>query len=69
MANDPIVEKTIALPMDYVFTARIRPSSVKRTAVRLLPWAVVAMLPGTRQTKVARAVATRLFPLSRYKIR
>ena len=62
-------EKTISLPMDYVFVARIRPASVKRTAIRLLPWALVAMLPGKRQTKVASALARRLSPLYKYAIR
>ena len=69
MANDPVYEKTIQLPMSYVFTARIRPSSVKRTAIRLLPWALVMMLPGKRQTRFASAVAKRLSPLYKYAIR
>lgn len=69
MPDDQFFEKTIPLPMDYVFTARIRPASVKRTAIRLLPWALVAMLPGKRQTKIASAVARRLSPLYKYAIR
>lgn len=69
MADEQYFEKTVHLPLDYVFVARIRPASVKRTAIRLLPWAVVAMLPGKRQTKVASAIAKKLSPLYRYAIR
>ena len=69
MAQEPIYEKTIALPLGYVFTARARPSSIRRTAFRLLPWAIVAMTPAGRGTKVAQAVAKRLSPLAKYKIR
>jgi hypothetical protein len=69
VADDQYFEKTIQLPMSYVFVARIRPASVKRTTLRLLPWAFVAMLPGKRQTKVASAIAKRLSPLYKYGIR
>ena len=69
MAQEPIYEKTIALPLGYVFTARARQSSIRRTAFRLLPWAIVAMTPAGRGTKVAQAVAKRLSPLAKYKIR
>jgi hypothetical protein len=69
MANEQIIEKTINLPMGYVFVARARPSTIKRTAIKLLPWAIVAMLPGKKQTSVAMAIAKRLSPLSKYKIR
>ena len=69
MADDQYFERTIHLPMSYVFVARIRPATIRRTTLRLLPWAVVAMLPGKRQTKVAGAIARRLSPLYRYVIR
>jgi lipopolysaccharide biosynthesis protein len=67
--DDQYFEKTIPLPMSYVFVAWIRPATIKRTAIRLLPWALVAMLPGKRQTKVAAAIARRLSPLYRYAIK
>ena len=69
MPQEPIYEKTIALPLGYVFTARARPSSIRRTAIRLLPWAIVAMTPAGRGSKIARSVAKRLSPLAKYKIR
>ena len=69
MAQEPIYEKTIALPMGYVFTARASASTIRRTAFKLLPWALVAMLPAGRGTKVAMAVAKRVSPLAKYKIR
>ena len=69
MPQEPIYEKTIALPLGYVFTARARPSSIRRTAIRLLPWANVAMTPAGRGSKIAQSVAKRLSPLAKYKIR
>ncbi len=69
MPQDPIYEKTIALPLGYVFTARARPASIRRTALRLLPWALVVMAPAGRRSRVAQAVARRLSPLAKYKIR
>ena len=69
MPQEPIYEKTIALPLGYVFTARARPSSIRRTAIRLLPWAIVAMTPAGRALKIAQSVAKRLSPLAKYKIR
>ncbi len=69
MPQEPIYEKTITLPLGYVITARARPSSIRRTAFKLLPWALVAMTPAGRGTKIAMLVAKRLSPLSKYKIR
>lgn len=69
MPQEPIYEKTITLPLGYVFTARARPSSIRRTAIRLLPWAIVAMTPAGRGSKIAQSVAKRLSPLAKYKIR
>lgn len=67
---EPLHEKTIELPLDYVFTFRARPSTVRRTVVRLLPWAVVAMIPaGGRRARIATAAARRLSPLMRQTIR
>jgi hypothetical protein len=69
MQRDPIYEKTVVLPLGYVFTARARPSSIRRTAFKLLPWALVAMAPAGRGSKIAQSVAKRLSPLAKYKIR
>jgi hypothetical protein len=68
MPQEPIYEKTIVLPLGYVFTARARPSSIRRTVFKLLPWALVAMAPAGRSSKVAQTVAKRLSPLAKYKI-
>jgi hypothetical protein len=61
--NEPIFEKSMKLPYGYVFTARARPSTVKRTLLRLLPWAVYVALPQGRVAKAAFFVATRVSPL------
>jgi hypothetical protein len=70
MAQEPIFEKTFELPMDYVFTFRATPATIRRTAIRLLPWAIVAMLPsGTRQSRLAIGAATRFSPWARQRLR
>lgn len=69
MPQDPIYEKTLSLPFGYVFTARARPSTIRRTAIRLLPWALVAMAPAGRGSKIAQSVARRVSPLAKYRIR
>jgi hypothetical protein len=69
MSQEPIYEKTVTLPLGYAFTARARPSSIRRTAFRLLPWALVAMAPTGRASKISQSVAKRLSPLAKYKIR
>lgn len=70
MEPEPIFEKTISLPLGYVLTARARPSTIRRTAIRLLPWALVFAMPkGNRVGKVALAVAMRVSPLVKEKIR
>jgi hypothetical protein len=68
MEPEPVFEKTIRLPMGYAFTARARPSTMKRTVVRLLPWAVYAMLPPGRRAKIALAAARRFSPLVKQKV-
>lgn len=68
-SKDPIFEKSFPLPLGYTFTARARPSTVKRTVIRLLPWAVYAMLPTGRRAKLALGVARKISPLMRQKIR
>jgi len=68
MASEPIFEKSVALPLGYVFTARVRPSTVRRTVLRLLPWAAWAMLPPGRRAKLALLFARRFSPLVRQRI-
>jgi hypothetical protein len=65
--TEPIFEKTISMPLGYAFTARARPSTVRRTIIRLLPWAVFAMLPPGRRARIVRSVARRFSPLVRQK--
>jgi len=67
MAQEPVFEKTVSMPLGYVFTARARPSTVRRTIIRLLPWAMYAMLPPGRRARMALAFAKRFFPLVRQK--
>jgi hypothetical protein len=66
---EPIYEKTLQLPLGYTFTARARPSTIKRTAIRLLPWALYAAMPGGRGSKIALLAAQRLSPLVRSRLR
>jgi hypothetical protein len=61
--HEPIFERAIGLPFGYVITARARPSTVKRTALRLLPWAVYLALPQGRGSRLMLAVARRVSPL------
>jgi hypothetical protein len=65
--NEPIFEKSIKLPLGYAFTARARPSTVKRTLVRLLPWAIYVAMPQGRVAKAAFFLATRVSPLMKQK--
>jgi hypothetical protein len=66
---EPIFEKTIELPLGYSLTARARPSTIKRTVVRLLPWAVYAMMPSGRRARLALGVARRVSPIMKQKLR
>lgn len=68
MPAEPVFQKTVALPLGYVFTARVRPSTVRRTVIRLLPWAVYAMLPPGRRARTALRVARRFSPLVRERV-
>ncbi len=65
---EPVFEKTVALPLGYVFTARARPSTIRRTVFRLLPWAVYAMMPPGRLARITMRVAKRLSPLWKQRI-
>ncbi len=67
MEPEPVFEKTVSLPLGYAFTARARPSSVRRTVFRLLPWAVYAMMPPGRRARMALSFARRFSPLVKQK--
>ena len=69
MEREPIFERDIEIkPIGYTFSVRARPSTIRRTMLRLLPWAVYAALPhGGRMSKVALLFATRVSPLLKPK--
>jgi len=68
--REPVFEKSIEIkPIGYTFSVRLRPSTVRRTIVRLLPWAVFVALPQGRASKLAYFFANRLTPLAKQKIR
>ena len=69
MDDDPIFEKSVRLPFGYAFTARARPSTVKRTVIKLLPWALYAALPQGRIARIALFAATRVSPMMKQKIK
>jgi len=67
-SKQPIFEKSIVLPLGYSFTARARPSSIRRTALRLIPWAIYAAMPAGRRANLALRIARRVSPLMKQKI-
>jgi hypothetical protein len=69
MEPEPFFERTVNLPLGYTFTARARPSTVRRTVIRLLPWALYAALPQGRASRIGLALAMRLSPMLRQRMR
>ena len=70
MEPEPIFEKSIEIkPIGFTLSFRARPSTVRRTIVQLLPWALVVALPQGRMSKVALLAARRLAPMVKQKIR
>jgi len=69
VARDPILEKSLSLPLGYVATVRLRPTTVRRAAIGVLPWALYVMMPAGRREKLALSVARRVSPLIRQKSR
>jgi hypothetical protein len=71
MDPEPIFEKAIEIkPIGYTLSFRARPSTIRRTVVRLLPWAIYAALPsGSRTSKFALIAARRFSPMVRQKLR
>jgi hypothetical protein len=67
---EPIFEKSLEIkPIGFTLSFRARPSTVRRTVVRLLPWAIYAALPQGRMSKVALIAARRFSPMVRQKVR
>jgi hypothetical protein len=62
---EPYFEFSIPLPRDHVFTARARPATIRRTAVRLLPWALYAAIPPGKLSRFAFMAASRFSPIAR----
>jgi hypothetical protein len=69
MEAEPVFEKSVQLPLGFVFTARARPSTVKRTVVKLLPWALVIAMPQGRMTALALMAARKFSPMMKQKLR
>jgi hypothetical protein len=69
MDNEPVFEASLRLPYGYALTARARPSTVKRTLILLIPWAIYIAMPQGRASKVAFFVANRVSPMVRQKVR
>jgi hypothetical protein len=67
--QEPVIETSIRLPFGYALTARARPSTVRRTIVRLLPWAIYLAMPPGRASKAAYFVAARVSPLVKQRIK
>ena len=70
MPTEPIVKKTLELPFDYTVTFRASPHTIRKTIFRLLPWAIVAMLPGSgRPSRMVKRAATFVSPLVKQRMR
>lgn len=70
MEPDPIFEKSIDLkPIGFTLSVRARPSTVRRTVIKLLPWALYMAMPGGRMTKLALIAARKFSPMVKQKIR
>ena len=65
MSDDWSVQVSIPLPNKYAFTARLRPGTVKQTALRLAPWALYFVLPRGRFRMMSLMTASRLSPIAR----
>ena len=69
MDNEPIFQASVKLPFGYALTARAHPSTVKRTLIKLIPWAIYVAMPQGRAAKVALFAANRLSPMVKQKVR
>ena len=69
-AEQPVFERSLHIrQIDYTITVRARPATIRRTVLRLLPWALFIALPEGRMSRVALAAARRVSPLSRHNVR
>ena len=69
MDPEPVFEKSIQVkPIGYTLSFRAHPSTIRRTVLRLLPWALYMALPEGRLAKVTYAVARRVSPLAKRKM-
>ena len=69
MDPEPVFEKSIHVkPIGYTLSFRARPSTIRRTVLRLLPWALYMALPEGRLAKVTYTVARRVSPLAKRKM-
>jgi hypothetical protein len=69
MPEEPVFEKSIHVkPIGYTLSLRARPSTIRRTVLRLLPWAMYIALPEGRLAKVAFAIARRTSPLAKRNV-
>lgn len=67
--REALFEKTLEIkPIGYTVSVRARPSTIRRTALRLLPWAIFAALPQGRMSKLTYAVARRVSPMVKRKM-
>jgi hypothetical protein len=70
MAEEPVIRTSIKLPYDHMLTIRATPWTIKRTALALLPWAVVMALPKNSTPRASlTAIASRFSPLLKQRIR
>lgn len=68
MDRDPIFERNVEVrPIGYTLSVRLRPATVRRTVLYLLPWAAYLALPQGRAARVMFALASRISPLVRQK--
>lgn len=69
MDPEPVFEKSIHVkPIGYTLSFRARPSTIRRTVLRLLPWALYMALPEGRLAKASYTVARRVSPLAKRKM-
>jgi hypothetical protein len=70
MEPEPFFEKNVEFrAIGYTFSFRARPSTIRRTFLKLLPWALYLALPKGRMSGVVHGVAQRFAPLVRQRSR
>ena len=67
---DPVIRKSFKVPQNHMLTVRATPWPITKTAIALLPWAIVMATPqGSKMRTSIAAIATRFSPLLRQRIR